>query len=39
MASDFIWMRNQRGSLIELLIREYANNLIQAGVASELGGC
>ena len=41
MSSDFVWMLTQRnaGSLIELLIREYAANLIGAGVADErLGG-
>lgn len=33
MASDMVWLLAQRkaGSLIEALIREYANNLIQFG--------
>lgn len=39
MASDMIWMRTQHGSLIELLIREYANNLIQFGCEPRGSGC
>lgn len=41
MASDMVWLLSQRkaGSLIELLIHEYANNLIQAGCSDErMGG-
>ena len=41
MAEDFVWLLGQRkaGSLIEVLIREYASSLIGAGVADERGGC
>lgn len=41
MANDMVWLLTQRkaGSLIELLIREYAANLIAAGIDDErLGG-
>ena len=41
MASDMVWLLTQRkaGSLIELLIREYAASLIQAGCEDDRGGC
>jgi hypothetical protein len=39
MASDMIWMQKQHGSLIELLIREYANSLIQFGCEPRGSGC
>ena len=39
MASDMVWLRTQRGSLVELLIREYANSLIQFGCEPKGSGC
>lgn len=41
MANDMVWLLTQRkaGSLIELLIREYANNLLQFGCDSKDSGC
>ena len=41
MASDMIWMLQQRkaGSLIEVLIREYANNILQYGCEPKTDGC
>jgi hypothetical protein len=40
MASDMVWLLSQRkaGSLIEVLIREYAMSLIGAGCSDERSG-